>query len=199
MGIPCACGPAWIWPDERSQGAAAAAPWHRRGARSGAGGCRPCAHPPRRTPHPCRARTAGGPGPRQRADALESAGAGPPDRRSGPGGRARRAASGGSGAVPEADPAPLLERCLAATPPWDGWSRLALVGHEPDLSTLAARLVGAPPGSLELRKAGVMLLRLPPQGHPGAAAPCGCCSRPAPCWGTERPVGCTTAPPWQAP
>ncbi|MEB3263799.1 MAG: histidine phosphatase family protein [Synechococcus sp.] len=67
---------------------------------------------------------------------------------------------------PEADPDPLLESCLAGQPPWGGWRRLALVGHEPDLSVLAARLLGAPPGSLELRKAGVILLALPPQGAP---------------------------------
>jgi phosphohistidine phosphatase len=38
--------------------------------------------------------------------------------------------------------------------------RLALVGHEPDLGDLAARLVGAPPGALALRKAGLALLEL---------------------------------------
>ncbi|MBM5800270.1 MAG: phosphohistidine phosphatase SixA [Cyanobacteria bacterium K_DeepCast_35m_m2_023] len=37
--------------------------------------------------------------------------------------------------------------------------RLALVGHEPDLSALAAALIGAPPGSLQLKKAGVLLLQ----------------------------------------
>jgi phosphohistidine phosphatase len=42
--------------------------------------------------------------------------------------------------------------------------RLGLVGHEPDLSTLAARLIGAPAGSLALRKAGVIVLVLPAQG-----------------------------------
>lgn len=36
--------------------------------------------------------------------------------------------------------------------------RLLLVGHEPDLGDLAARLVGAPPGSFPLKKAGVALL-----------------------------------------
>jgi phosphohistidine phosphatase len=35
------------------------------------------------------------------------------------------------------------------------------VGHEPDLSLLATRLCGAPPGSLRLKKAGVALLDLP--------------------------------------
>ena len=42
--------------------------------------------------------------------------------------------------------------------PWPLLSRLSgcclLVGHEPDLSTLAATLIGAPAGSMRLRKAG---------------------------------------------
>jgi phosphohistidine phosphatase len=46
---------------------------------------------------------------------------------------------------------------------------LLLVGHEPDLGDLAARLIGAPPGSLELRKAGLAALRLPASGVPAAA------------------------------
>ncbi|MFY8150154.1 MAG: SixA phosphatase family protein [Prochlorococcaceae cyanobacterium] len=66
--------------------------------------------------------------------------------------------------APEGDPAPLLERCLSGRPPWEHWQRLGLVGHEPDLSTLAARLIGAPAGSLALRKAGVIVLVLPAQG-----------------------------------
>ncbi len=36
--------------------------------------------------------------------------------------------------------------------------RLLLVGHEPDLSGLAARLIGAASGSIALKKAGVALL-----------------------------------------
>ncbi|MGC6482104.1 MAG: phosphohistidine phosphatase SixA [Synechococcus sp.] len=36
-----------------------------------------------------------------------------------------------------------------------------LVGHEPDLSALAAALIGASPGALRLRKAGWMHLKLP--------------------------------------
>ncbi len=44
------------------------------------------------------------------------------------------------------------------------WRRLALVGHEPDLSTLAAGLIGASPGSLQLKKAGVALLEWSPAG-----------------------------------
>ncbi|KEF42510.1 MAG: hypothetical protein ER33_05525 [Cyanobium sp. CACIAM 14] len=74
---------------------------------------------------------------------------------------------------PGGDPLPLLPSWLAgedgggssattvgATPdrPW----RLLLVGHEPDLGLLAARLLGAEPGSIALRKAGLALLRLPP-------------------------------------
>jgi phosphohistidine phosphatase len=35
------------------------------------------------------------------------------------------------------------------------------VGHEPDLGDLAARLLGAPPGSIALRKAGLAVLVLP--------------------------------------
>lgn len=49
-----------------------------------------------------------------------------------------------------------------------GRRRLALVGHEPDLGTLAARLIGAAPGSIDLRKAGLAVLRLP-----GPAIPAG--------------------------
>lgn len=44
--------------------------------------------------------------------------------------------------------------------------RLALVGHEPDLSGLAAALIGAPAGSLQLKKAGVALLRWQPGAGP---------------------------------
>jgi len=55
--------------------------------------------------------------------------------------------------APGRDPWPLLlglsERCL-------------LVGHEPDLSVLAARLLGATPGCLSLKKAGFVHLRWPP-------------------------------------
>ena len=54
--------------------------------------------------------------------------------------------------APEGDPTPLLEP--------GPWRRLALVGHEPDLGDLACRLLGAPPGTISLRKAGVALLRL---------------------------------------
>jgi len=43
-----------------------------------------------------------------------------------------------------------------------GVERWALVGHEPDLSCLAASLIGADPGSLQLKKAGVALLAWTP-------------------------------------
>jgi len=88
---------------------------------------------------------------------------------------------------PGADPLPLLARWLASTPtavapqppgtPPAGTDpppaanspgaagarslRLALVGHEPDLGDLAARLLGAPSGSIALRKAGLAVLVLP--------------------------------------
>lgn len=53
--------------------------------------------------------------------------------------------------APEGDPWPLL--ALAAR-------RLIFVGHEPDLSALACRLIGAPAGGLVLRKAGASLIAL---------------------------------------
>lgn len=66
---------------------------------------------------------------------------------------------------------------LAALPPWlealptvEGQRpRLLLVGHEPDLSDLAARLLGAPSGRLALRKAGLAVLRLSSSARPGQA------------------------------
>jgi phosphohistidine phosphatase len=65
--------------------------------------------------------------------------------------------------APLADPLPLLERWLGPLSPRSGWRRLALVGHEPDLSTLAALLIGVPMGqaseALQLKKAGVALLQ----------------------------------------
>ncbi|MEB3199929.1 MAG: histidine phosphatase family protein [Synechococcaceae cyanobacterium] len=62
---------------------------------------------------------------------------------------------------PGGDPLPLLPAWLtrveggAAAP-----CRLLLVGHEPDLGLLGSRLLGAPPGAIALRKAGLALLRL---------------------------------------
>lgn len=66
---------------------------------------------------------------------------------------------------------------LEALPAWLGSvaaaghprPRLLLVGHEPDLSDLAAQLIGAPPGALALRKAGLAVLRLSPEAAPGQA------------------------------
>ena len=61
---------------------------------------------------------------------------------------------------PGGDPLPLLPGWR----PQGGESpscRLLLVGHEPDLGLLASRLLGAPPGAIALRKAGMALLRLP--------------------------------------
>ena len=67
--------------------------------------------------------------------------------------------------APLNDPLPLLERWLGPLSPRPGWRRLALVGHEPDLSTLAARLIGVPkaaaPQALRLKKAGVAVLQWP--------------------------------------
>lgn len=65
--------------------------------------------------------------------------------------------------APGGDPFPLIRRWLAGG---GAPGRLLLVGHEPDLGLLAARLIGAAPGSLPLRKAGLALLALPE----GAAA-----------------------------
>lgn len=48
---------------------------------------------------------------------------------------------------------------------------LLLVGHEPDLGDLAARLMGAPAGSLVLRKAGMALLDWPRAGWDPAQLP----------------------------
>jgi phosphohistidine phosphatase len=57
------------------------------------------------------------------------------------------------GLAPDGDPWPLLH--------WPaGVRRLALVGHEPDLGTLAAGLIGAPAGCLVLKKAGIALVQI---------------------------------------
>jgi phosphohistidine phosphatase len=57
--------------------------------------------------------------------------------------------SGDGSPAPEADGPAAAPHCLL------------LVGHEPDLGELAARLLGAPAGSIALRKAGLALLRFP--------------------------------------
>lgn len=69
-------------------------------------------------------------------------------------------------------------QALAALPAWlealeapaRSRPRLLLVGHEPDLSTLASQLIGAPPGGVALRKAGLAVLRLPRAATPGQAS-----------------------------
>lgn len=73
--------------------------------------------------------------------------------------------------APGGDPLPLLTPWLAPSGPP---GRLVLVGHEPGLSDLACRLFGGPPGSLQLKKAGVVLLALP-QVAAGADLPGRCC------------------------
>ncbi len=65
---------------------------------------------------------------------------------------------------PGGDPLPRLGAWLGdGTPRRSG--RIGLVGHEPDLSLLAARLCGMPPGSLRLKKAGAALMAVPATGH----------------------------------
>ncbi len=70
---------------------------------------------------------------------------------------------------PGGDPLPLLPAWLSRG--GDSPScRVLLVGHEPDLGLLASRLIGAPPGAITLRKAGLALLRLPVVEVGGALA-----------------------------
>ena len=68
----------------------------------------------------------------------------------------------------ELAPGGAARRCL---PEWcsAGGDSLALVGHEPDLSTLACQLIGASPGCLALRKAGLIQLQLPVGAAAGQA------------------------------
>jgi len=79
--------------------------------------------------------------------------------------------------APGADPLDLLARWLGPDPPGPLWRRLCLVGHEPDLSQLAARLCGAPAEALRLKKAGaaVLELELPAAGQEPATALAGAC------------------------
>lgn len=58
--------------------------------------------------------------------------------------------------VPGGDPRPLLQP--------GSWRRLGLVGHEPDLGDLASGLLGTPAGTIKLRKAGIVLIRLGARG-----------------------------------
>lgn len=65
--------------------------------------------------------------------------------------------------APGADPLPLLRAWLGQLqrPDHGGaiQGRLVLVGHEPDLGLLACTVLGASPGAISLRKAGLALLR----------------------------------------
>jgi phosphohistidine phosphatase len=83
--------------------------------------------------------------------------------------------------APGADPGPLIwdlqGRALAQPPEPGSARRLLLVGHEPDLGDLVARLLGAPGGTIAVKKAGVALLSLAFGTGPGAgpgAGPGGC-------------------------
>lgn len=63
---------------------------------------------------------------------------------------------------PSAQPAAMIAALATHGPD----ERIALVGHEPHLSTLACLLLGAKPGALELKKAGALLLAV--EGKPQA-------------------------------
>jgi phosphohistidine phosphatase len=63
--------------------------------------------------------------------------------------------------APGEDPWLLLRDWWAGNREGSAASRLLLVGHEPDLSFLACRLIGAPPGALALKKAGIAVLAWP--------------------------------------
>ncbi|QNI69531.1 MULTISPECIES: phosphohistidine phosphatase SixA [unclassified Cyanobium] len=60
-----------------------------------------------------------------------------------------------------------LALLLARLEAQEAEQRLLLVGHEPDLGGLAARLIGAACGSIALKKAGVALLRCSDAVAPG--------------------------------
>jgi phosphohistidine phosphatase len=64
--------------------------------------------------------------------------------------------------APAGDALPLLESLWGPEAMGPAWTRLLLVGHEPDLGRLAARLLAAPAASLSLKKAGLAWLELPP-------------------------------------
>ena len=64
--------------------------------------------------------------------------------------------------APGGDPVPVIA-ALRQRPLPDAPQRLIIVGHEPDLGDLAAWLIGAPPGAIGLKKAGVALLSLGPE------------------------------------
>ena len=61
---------------------------------------------------------------------------------------------------------------VGLAPSWQAAAALApggvgLVGHEPDLGLRAAQLLGARPGAMALRKAGLLLVSLDPLREPG--------------------------------
>ena len=73
-------------------------------------------------------------------------------------------------ALPALQPGSAVERLWAALKPYSGARRLMLVGHEPDLSQLAAVLLtGRPDGmNLQLKKGGLCFIEmtsLPPKGR----------------------------------
>lgn len=65
------------------------------------------------------------------------------------------------GLAPGADPSPLLQDWWIRERDAAGGATLILVGHEPDLSLLACRLIAAPPDALALKKAGIAVLAWP--------------------------------------
>ena len=66
--------------------------------------------------------------------------------------------------APGQDPMPLLLELLE-----EPWKRLGLFGHEPDLSQLASHLLGCSTNSIQIKKAGAVLLELElPQPEPGS-------------------------------
>lgn len=69
--------------------------------------------------------------------------------------------------APDGDAIGWLPACLASIPSPKG-GRIGLVGHEPDLGLLAAEVLGARPGAIRLRKAGLLLLCLDSPLEPGA-------------------------------
>lgn len=67
--------------------------------------------------------------------------------------------------APGADPLPLLAAASGTGSAAGAGGRWWLVGHEPDLGDLACHLIGAPLGSITLRKAGIALLARGGQGR----------------------------------
>jgi phosphohistidine phosphatase len=74
------------------------------------------------------------------------------------------------GLSPGADPWPLLQQ-LGGQGQGETPRRWLLVGHEPDLGSLACRLLAAPPGAVALKKAGLALLRWDQNLSPTAPMP----------------------------